>query len=146
MPPRQAQSLAKALNLPAFAFQHLSRTPTHTWPEVPLQWKEARWPVMLFSHGFGVGYESQNTLQMEELASHGYVVVSIDHPYEAGVVVFPNGAVIRMAPAPFNDPANAQKLLPTSPPSTVDRTPRPSIALPARCAPSCRWIARWTGG
>ena len=112
MPAIQAQSLAKAMNLPAFAFSHLSRTPTHTWPDVPLSGKEATWPVILFSHGFGVGYESQNTVQMEELASHGYVVVSIDHPYEAGVVAYPNGHVVRMAPAPFNDPANAQKLLP----------------------------------
>jgi predicted dienelactone hydrolase len=112
MPTVQAQSLAKGMNLPAFAFQHLSLTPTHTWPDVALSMKEPTWPVVLFSHGFGIGYESQNTVQMEELASHGYVVVSIDHPYEAGAVAFPNGPVIRMAPAPFNDPATGQKLIP----------------------------------
>ncbi|MBL8960355.1 MAG: hypothetical protein JNJ98_10920 [Gemmatimonadetes bacterium] len=120
MPPLQAQSLAKAMNLPAFAFSHLSRTPTHTWPDAPLSGKEATWPVVLFSHGFGIGYESQNTVQMEELASHGYVVVSIDHPYEAGVVAYPNGHVVRMAPAPFSDPANGPKLLPFI--ATLDTT------------------------
>jgi predicted dienelactone hydrolase len=110
--PIQAQVVAKAMNLPAFAFRHLSLTPTHTYSDVALSTKEASWPVILFSHGFGIGYESQNTIQMEELASYGYVVVSIAHPYEAGAVAFPNGPTIRMAPAAFTDPATAQKLLP----------------------------------
>lgn len=108
----QSQVLAKAMNLPAFAFQHLARTPTHTHPDLPLSRRSPTWPVVLFSHGFGIGYESQNTVQMEELASHGYVVVSIDHPYEAGAVAFPSGPVIRLAPAPVSDPATTQQLLP----------------------------------
>jgi hypothetical protein len=36
----------------------------------------------------------QNTILMEELASHGYVVFSIAHPYESLVTAFPNGDVI----------------------------------------------------
>ena len=35
-------------------------------------------PFLLFSHGFSLGYES-NTVQFEELASHGYIVLSIGH-------------------------------------------------------------------
>jgi predicted alpha/beta-hydrolase family hydrolase len=30
----------------------------------------------------------------EDLASHGYVVVAIDHPYDAGIVEFPDGHVV----------------------------------------------------
>jgi hypothetical protein len=47
----------------------------------------------MFSHGYG-GVIMQNTVLMEELASHGYVVFSIAHPYEAVVTAFPNGDVI----------------------------------------------------
>ena len=32
-----------------------------------------------------------NTFQVEELVSHGYIVVAIDQPYTAAVVVFPDG-------------------------------------------------------
>jgi dienelactone hydrolase len=52
------------------------------------------WPVVLFSPGFGASRE-QNTALIEDLASRGYVVVSLDHTYEAPVVEFPDG---RLAP------------------------------------------------
>jgi hypothetical protein len=32
-----------------------------------------------------------NTFQVEELVSHGYIIVAIDQPYAAASVVFPDG-------------------------------------------------------
>jgi len=46
--------------------------------------------VLIFSPGRG-GFRQHNTLQVEELVSHGYVVAAIDHPYAAAGVVFPDG-------------------------------------------------------
>jgi predicted dienelactone hydrolase len=46
--------------------------------------------VLVFSHGY-TGYAEQNTVQMEELASRGYVVASIVHPGEAAWAPFPDG-------------------------------------------------------
>ena len=66
---------------------------THSFPEAPLAQSEKLYPVLLFS----AGYETamiQSTFQMEELASHGYVVFSIEHPYEASANIFPDGRVI----------------------------------------------------
>ena len=37
-----------------------------------------RFPVVLFSHGFG-GHRRQSTFLCTHLASHGYVVVAMDH-------------------------------------------------------------------
>jgi predicted dienelactone hydrolase len=54
---------------------------------------EARFPVVTFSHGF-LGMRSQNTWQMEELASQGYVVVAPNHTYGAILTVFPDGRVV----------------------------------------------------
>jgi predicted dienelactone hydrolase len=51
------------------------------------------WPVVLFSPGFGVERELYAGL-VEDLASHGYVVVAIDHPHDAGIVQFPDGHVV----------------------------------------------------
>jgi predicted dienelactone hydrolase len=55
-----------------------------------------RWPVVLYSPGFG-GPRSAATVQVQDLASHGYVVVTIDHTYET-TVEFPGGRV--EAPVP----------------------------------------------
>ena len=44
----------------------------------PLQ-RRGGWPVVLFSPGFGVERGLYTSLT-EDLASHGYVVVAIDHP------------------------------------------------------------------
>lgn len=40
------------------------------------------YPLVLFSHG-AFGYYQSNTSTYMELASHGYVVVSLDHPYHS---------------------------------------------------------------
>jgi dienelactone hydrolase len=49
---------------------------TNSYLNVPVA--EGAHPLLLFSHGFSLGYES-NTVQCEELASHGYIVVSLGH-------------------------------------------------------------------
>ncbi|RKS05928.1 platelet-activating factor acetylhydrolase isoform II [Nocardiopsis sp. Huas11] len=51
-------------------------------------------PVVLFSPGFGVS-RSLNTANAEELASQGYVVAAMDHPYEPDAVELPDGRVLR---------------------------------------------------
>ena len=55
--------------------------------------RKGGWPVVLFSPGFGVERGLYAGL-CEDLASHGYVVVAIDHPYDAGIVEFPDGHVV----------------------------------------------------
>lgn len=41
-----------------------------------------KFPLILFNHGYGIYIESNNVLCIE-LASHGYVVASVGHAYEA---------------------------------------------------------------
>lgn len=43
---------------------------------------EGNYPLVVFSHG-AYGVRESNTSTFTELASHGYVVVSIDHPYHS---------------------------------------------------------------
>ena len=49
-------------------------------------------PVLLFSPAWG-GRRTQNTYLTEDLASHGYVVVGVDHPGNSGPTLFPDGHV-----------------------------------------------------
>lgn len=58
------------------------------------------WPVVLYSHG-SMNWRADNTAVVEELASRGYVVVTIDHPYDA-IVEFPGGRLV--VPTPFDVP------------------------------------------
>lgn len=43
---------------------------------------DGKYPLLVFSHG-ATGIKASNSSTYTELASHGYVVVSIDHPYHS---------------------------------------------------------------
>lgn len=49
-------------------------------------------PTVLYSPGMGMS-RHQSTAQAEELASQGYLVVTMDHTYEGKAVEFPDGRV-----------------------------------------------------
>ena len=66
---------------------------TNSSRDVPMSSKENKYPILIFSHGFGEHY-SQNTILMEELASHGYILFSISHHYECKFSSFPDGRLI----------------------------------------------------
>lgn len=63
--------------------------------DLPVSAKVNKYPVLIFSHGWGEHY-SQNTILMEELASHGYIVFSIAHHYECKFSSYPDGRFIRI--------------------------------------------------
>lgn len=68
---------------------------THAWLDAPVSRRGAPFPVVVFSHGWGE-YAAQNTVLMEELASHGYAVFAISHPYESKLWFGPSGEPIGM--------------------------------------------------
>ena len=75
-------------------FPELFRTlKTNSSRDVPLSSKDSKYPILIFSHGWGEHY-SQNSVLMEELASHGYIVFSISHHYECKFSSFPDGRFI----------------------------------------------------
>ena len=65
---------------------------THSYEGAPVSGKNAQFPILIFNHGFS-GYLEQNTILMEYLASFGYIVVSVGHPYD-GVASYPDGRSI----------------------------------------------------
>jgi predicted dienelactone hydrolase len=74
--------------------------------EAPLAPSRALYRVIIFSPSWR-GQRDQNLFQLEELASHGYVVVGIDHPYVSRTTVFPDGRVVYASSAPFWDLSSA---------------------------------------
>ncbi|MEV5355663.1 dienelactone hydrolase family protein [Streptomyces sp. NPDC052693] len=89
-----SDALARQVGLPGFLFDGVPRARTHAVFDAPVAGGDERFPVVLFSPGSG-GVRTQNTAWAEELASHGYVVVALDHPYDSAAVVLADGRTIR---------------------------------------------------
>lgn len=70
-------------------------TRTHAHPGAPAQ--AVRRPVVLYSPGGG-DPRTMGTGLAEELASHGFVVVTVDHPGDASEVEFPGTTAYRDKP------------------------------------------------
>jgi predicted dienelactone hydrolase len=68
-----------------------TRTSAH--PGAPVARHRRPFPVVLYSPGAG-DPRTWETTQVQDLASRGYVVVTIDHPYDASEVEFPGGRVV----------------------------------------------------
>ena len=96
--------LARLLHLPGFIFGHLKYVTTDAIPSASVAGGEPSYPVLIFLSG-RAGYRQSNTFQVEELVSHGYIVVAIDQPYAAAGVVFPDGRLAAFDTRMF-DPAH----------------------------------------
>jgi predicted dienelactone hydrolase len=65
----------------------------HSLPNAPIAHGTDRYPVILFSHGYALQRKA-NCHEAEELASHGYVVVGVDHE-DCWGTVFPDGRYLK---------------------------------------------------
>ncbi len=76
--------------LPGFLLQSFAKQRTPAYKDTPLVSSGQPFPVIFFSHGFGSN-RSQSHFQVLELASHGYIVIGIDHSYYSPGTVFLDG-------------------------------------------------------
>lgn len=65
---------------------------SYSYPDAALSGDQASYPVLIFSHGGGADVRMYTT-QIEEMASHGYIVAAINHTYGASVTVLLDGTV-----------------------------------------------------
>lgn len=65
---------------------------------------DSHFPCIMYSHGY-CGNLYTNTTFCADMASQGFVVVSISHPYEADTVYYKDGEVIKFH-APFTEIAD----------------------------------------
>ena len=105
-----APAMADYLGLPHFVLDQLALVKTNSYINAAPDGSGGPYPVLLFSHGWN-GFRAQNTDQIQELVSHGYVVASIEYTYADRVSVFPDGQVI------LNNP----KILPKGAPDDLYR-------------------------
>lgn len=90
----EVRAFAKLLGVET-AFDGLERVRTHAEMDAPPAAAPDTLPLLVFSHGY-TGVPSSYTALMEDLASHGYAVLSIVHPYEATAATLADGRVVSM--------------------------------------------------
>lgn len=86
----ETQLLVQAQGFPAADAQAFADATTNSHAQAPLP---GRHPLVLLSPGLGAPRYTLTTLA-EELASHGYVVASIDHAYESVGTLFPGDRML----------------------------------------------------
>ena len=87
----RSRAITNGIPLPWFTFSHLNRVKTFSGWDADVA--EGIFPIVLYSHGLGVGWSSANTPVVEQLASHGYIVVGIDHAFIGSASIFPDQIV-----------------------------------------------------
>lgn len=81
---------ARLHHLPDFTLQYLKYVTTHAVESVSIADDQPDYPVLVYLEGL-TGYRQLSTFQIEDLVSHGYIVVGIDQPGAAATVMFPDG-------------------------------------------------------
>ncbi|MBX7186754.1 MAG: hypothetical protein K1Y01_16555 [Vicinamibacteria bacterium] len=79
--------------MPGFLLGRYGQIDTHAETEAPLAPSDRTWPVVIFSPGYGASRAVYTGLATR-LASRGFVVFALDHPYESAVTQLPNGQVV----------------------------------------------------
>lgn len=96
-----AMKTEKYLDLATNILNDWQKLSTHSQLNAPLTTTQHHLPVVFFSPGYGVSHVNY-TAYLEEIASHGYLVLAIDHPY-AGLTILPDGKAI----SPHNEPSKS---------------------------------------
>ncbi|RIX45717.1 hypothetical protein D3P08_26965 [Paenibacillus nanensis] len=86
------KAYAEEMNLPAYMFDYWKYFQTNSYERTPIASSAKPFPVVMISHGEGTG-RLLHFSQAENLASHGYIVVGIDHTYSTLATAFPDGRV-----------------------------------------------------
>lgn len=74
--------------LTASSMNYLDYINTHVYQDADIA--DERFPVLIFSHGYGSNATGYYAL-LTELASHGYIIINMNHTYESLGTEFPDG-------------------------------------------------------
>lgn len=69
---------------------------TQVYQDIAISSQEKDFPIIFFNQGY-FSYEMQSTVLCSDLASLGYIVISIGHPYESSAVKYTDGSIIKVS-------------------------------------------------
>ena len=88
----RSKTIAEAGNLPSFLPSHLNLVKTNSYSKIACNTQQGGLPAVVFSHGI-TGSRHLHQALFENLASHGYIVVALDHSYDSNLTIFPDGRI-----------------------------------------------------
>ena len=97
---RVARSLAASGEVAPLEVFGLRFIKSHEIQNAPIANNTNTHPVVIFSSGQGTNVEFYTGIA-DELASDGYIVVGINHPYDVAAVALIDGRVAQFLPGPF---------------------------------------------
>ncbi|NIA27011.1 MAG: hypothetical protein GWP02_03070 [Desulfobulbaceae bacterium] len=103
-----SRAAAEFLGLPSFVFSFTALVESNSFNQPPVVSKR-KFPVLIYNHGYG-GFTSVYQSVFEELASHGYIVVSVGHENESSLLIIDGGGIITTDPKNEFYSSRAQEL------------------------------------
>ena len=85
------EKIVRTYNVSSKDLEYLDEVKDWAMPDAPIDAKNSPFPVLFFSPGFLMAAQLYSSL-IEEMASHGYVVVAINHTDACWPVMFPDGS------------------------------------------------------
>ena len=90
-PEVRLNALSEQIGVPPFVMKHAKDIKGNSYFNAePI--KNKKFPLILFSHGLG-GTKTQNSINIEELVSNGYIVIAPDHTFDASLTIFEDGKI-----------------------------------------------------
>ncbi|WP_370325411.1 dienelactone hydrolase family protein [Euzebya sp.] len=89
------------VGVPGIVLGHLGLVESNAVADAPIA--GGTWPVVVYSHGWS-GFRTVQSDLAESLASHGFVVLALDHTSGAAISLFPDGSAIPLDPSANPDP------------------------------------------
>lgn len=87
------RELSSSMYMPPFILDHTSKINSNSYYKAPINNSLEEYPVVIISHGWS-GFRELHTDYAEELASNGFIAISIDHSYGSQGVKFNDGTTI----------------------------------------------------
>lgn len=86
------RQLARSIHLPSFMLDHTGDIYSNSYYGAPINKSQDKYPLVIISHGWK-GFRELHTDFAEDLASHGFIAISIDHTYGSQAVKFKDGRI-----------------------------------------------------
>jgi hypothetical protein len=96
LPKAWANARDHTRGLGSILFQSTDSIHAHAFADAPVSGEEAIYPVLIFEPGLGPTVSDYTTL-LEDLASHGYIIIGVNPTYSASAVVLGDGRVVEQS-------------------------------------------------
>ncbi|KAI1371188.1 hypothetical protein F4677DRAFT_457298 [Hypoxylon crocopeplum] len=102
--PETAEIVGKPWNYTSGLLASITSTLQQDAPFLKGPVGQSPYPTLLFGPGGGGPPVEGNTILLSELASYGYTVIGLDHPFEQPYIQYPNGTGVIGVDIDYDDP------------------------------------------